>query len=138
MVMTTEEWLERELAKRPARSPEWITETLKAWGLRRPADDAPERERVCGVISQELDRTKGADSVGFAVDGPTRVPAPKGFARGWVIMVTLKHDVRLDLPDVGVSMPVYGAMPDDDIFRQAVTFLLEKARTERVRLTADD
>ena len=39
MSMTTQEWIERELAKMPRRSAAWKAETLKLWGLRSVSPD---------------------------------------------------------------------------------------------------
>lgn len=37
--MTTEEWIERELAKRPPRSEEWRAETRRRWGFKSASPD---------------------------------------------------------------------------------------------------
>lgn len=50
---------------------------------------------------------------------------------GWLVMVTIPQRIRLlGVPDsdIGVTVPIAGVLPPDDIFRQAVSLLLEKCR----------
>jgi hypothetical protein len=90
------------------------------------------QERISVVFETELNRIKLTDTItGFAVNGPGIVQHPQGVAVGWTIMATLKHSKLLGKDDIGVSMPIYGVLPPDDIFRQGAQFLVEEMRKQR-------
>jgi hypothetical protein len=48
----------------------------------------------------------------------------------WFVTVTTRA-TGIGEPDIGNGVPVPGIMPNDDLFRQAARWLLEKNRTDR-------
>jgi hypothetical protein len=88
-------------------------------------------KRIRELFRSELDRLKLGDSVGFAVDGPAYVPSQQGITVGWLILVTLKHNKLLGQSDIGVTVPVMGVLPPDDVFRKGAAVILEEARKLR-------
>src|ERR1039457_7206642 len=95
-------------------------------------------KRIREVFKGELNKIKLGDTVGFAVDGPAYVPSQQGITVGWLIMVTLKHNVLLGQPDLGVSVPVMGVLPPDEVFRQGAAYILEEARKLRHQASQPD
>lgn len=94
-------------------------------------------QRVRDVFSTELDTLKLTDTVGYSVTGPAIVPNQDGSpVIGWVFMITLKHNVLIGQPDLGVSAPVTGVLPPDDVFRQVAKVLIEEARRLRHEASA--
>lgn len=88
------------------------------------------------VVKDELNRLKMGDTLGFALDGPAYVPTPDGqLTVGWLALITIKHNTLIGVPDLGVSVPVYGVRPPDDIFRKTAQMLLEEARKERHKMS---
>lgn len=49
MPMSTQDWIERELARMPQRSAAWRTETLRLWGLKSGSPDDLNEGRVESV-----------------------------------------------------------------------------------------
>lgn len=88
-------------------------------------------KRLIEVFATELNRVKLGDTVSFALNGPGVVIGPQGPAIGWTALVTLKHNKLVGQDDIGLSMPIFGVLPPDDVFRQAANFLVEKLREER-------
>jgi hypothetical protein len=89
-------------------------------------------QRVRDIFSTELDKLKLADTVGYGITGPAIVPNQQGEpVIGWVFMVTIKHNVLIGQPDIGVSAPVAGVLPPDDVFAQVAKVLIEEARRLR-------
>ncbi len=93
-------------------------------------------EHIEDVIEAELTRLKLGDKVGYTLCGPTLVPGRTGqLEMGWHMMVTIAHNVLLNQNDVGISVPVVGLLPPDEIFKKGVEYLLDEARKERHRLS---
>lgn len=88
-------------------------------------------KHVREVFKDELNKIRLADTVGFAVDGPAYVASPQGITIGWVLMVTLRHNVLIGQPDIGVTVPLVGVMPPDEFFRKGAALVLEEARKLR-------
>jgi hypothetical protein len=95
-------------------------------------------KRIRELFKAELDRIKLGDTVGFAVDGPCYVPSPQGIGVGWLILITLKHNVLLGQSDIGVTVPVMGVLPPDDVFRKGASVILEEARKMREQANHPD
>jgi hypothetical protein len=87
------------------------------------------------VFATEINKLKMKDTVGFGFTGPMYVPTPQGLTVGWSMMLTLKHNVLIGQPDVGVHIPVMGMTPEDDLIRKGAQFLLENAREERHKMS---
>ncbi len=88
-------------------------------------------KHVREVFKDELNKLKLGDTVGFAVDGPSYVASPQGVTVGWLLLVTLKHNILIGQPDIGVTVPLVGVMPPDEFFRKGAALVLEEARKLR-------
>jgi hypothetical protein len=110
-------------------TPRLLSNAKKLSGKKRQVID--QAKRIREVFRGELDRIRLGDAVGFAVDGPCYVPSQQGIAVGWLILVTLRHNVLLGQPDIGVTVPVIGVLPPDDVFRKGAAVILEEARKLR-------
>lgn len=88
-------------------------------------------KRIRELFKSELDKIKLSDTVGFAIEGPSYVPSQKGITMGWVAMVTLKHNILLGQDDIGVTVPIMGVLPPDDIFQKGAAYILDEARKLR-------
>lgn len=84
------------------------------------------------VFAAELDEIRLGDTItGYSIDGPAYVPSPQGITVGWMLMITLKHNVLLGQEDVAVTVPLLGILPNDSIIRQGAKYVLEEARRIR-------
>ena len=88
-------------------------------------------KRLREIFGAELKKLALGDTVGYAVDGPQYVPSPQGITMGWVIMVSLKHNMLIGQPDIGVGCPVMGVLPPDEVFRKGAEYILDEARKLR-------
>lgn len=92
--------------------------------------------RITGLVKDELHKlTLGKETVGFAVGHVfATVPLDPNSGRMyvgplWVLLVTMR-DPRLGYPDIAQSLPVFGALPPDSLFREIVATLLGACRKE--------
>ncbi len=60
--MTKQEWIERELAKRPPRSEAWKAETRRLWGFRETSG-SPDDLNMVGAEPSTLPGTVNDDSL---------------------------------------------------------------------------
>lgn len=92
--------------------------------------------RLDQLVKSRLKQLALNDILTGEVNGPCYVMGPDpagrmGLQVGWVVMVTLKHNVLLGQPDIGVAVPIAGVLPPDEVFNKAAEFLLEEARKLR-------
>jgi hypothetical protein len=89
-------------------------------------------QRIREIFTEELEKHKITDTIGAGVTGPTLVPNDQGDpVIGWIVMVTLKHNILLGQPDIGAAVPIAGVLPPDDVFRHVARRLLEETRRLR-------
>lgn len=92
-----------------------------------------QRERIHDLVDDHIQKLKFTDAVTTDVSGPQLIRGPRGVEEGWQILVTIKHNLLLGQPPIGVSIGVFGLLPPDSVFQQVGATLLEKAREERHR-----
>lgn len=96
-------------------------------------------ERIARIVDRALKEAALGEPYGFTVSGPSAWPqyaqtpdgkqAMAGLAPAWFVLVTIR--AGLGEPDIGNGFPIPGVLPEDELFRQVATGLLEKCRQER-------
>lgn len=95
------------------------------------------------LMTEALYALRLSDEVGFALCGPTYVPAPPppqgpgGLVVGWMIEVSLRHNVLVGQDDISVTVPLMGTTPPEEAFAEGTKYILEKAREIRDQANAE-
>ena len=101
------------------------------------------KKRYEQMLTDALYAVRLSDDVGFAINGPCYVPAPPppqgpgGLVVGWMVEISLKHNVLIGQDDISVTVPLMGTTPPEESFAEAGKYILEKARELRDEANAE-
>lgn len=95
-------------------------------------------EWLRNAVGTYLEKQQFNDKITVDVTGPQLVNGPDPgnpqqmvLQNGWIVMITLEHNMLVGQDPVGASLPIAGVMPPLMAFQRAAEMCLERCRQVR-------